>query len=204
MKIIKIVLTGILVVGFIMPGCLDDPGCDCSAISKFFDIEGINLGVGEQVGTDLSAAYQWQDFRGQIAYQTTYYGDLQQENQQNKFLTFSLIPTASACSCPPDGWKGSEEGIDSLIITTTYDYNAAFPAGSDLSNILELNFEGDNYELHQDFIVRNDIAIFEQQHIYRLLQAPSNDNTPFQLTVEVMLDNGEVYEATTEEIVLSL
>lgn len=204
MKILKVLLTAVLVVGFILPGCNDDPGCDCSFVKKYFNIEGINLGVGEQIGVDASAGYQWQDFRGQIAYQTSFYGDLQSEESERIFYGLSLIPTASACSCAPDGYKGSEEGIDSLTITTVYDYNASFPAGSDLAAITEVNFLGDNFEMLQDFLIRNKDAVFEQQHIYRFLQAPDSNNTPFQAKIRMVLNNGEIYEATTEQIMMTL
>lgn len=204
MKIFKLLLTGILAVGFILPGCNNDSGCDCSFVKKFFNIEGINTAVGEQFGTDASDAFQWEDFRGQIGYTTEYYGDLNEAKEEKTFYTFSLIPSASACSCAPDGWKGSEEGIDSLVITTTHDYNASFAAGSDITSILELNYLGENYEHYQDFMIRNDELIFEQQHIYRLLQAPDANDIPFQLTIRLVLDNGEVYENTTDEIILSL
>jgi hypothetical protein len=203
MNILKVLLTAVLVVGFILPGCNDD-GCDCRGTKKYFDIESISAGVGEQSGVDGSAAHQWQDFRGQIAYQTSFYGDLQLENSKSFFNDFSLIPTASACSCPPDGYRGGEEGIDSLIITTVYNYNANFLAGTNLAAITEVSFEGDNFEMVQEFLIRNRDAIFEQQHIYRFLQAPDVSNIPFQLKLRMVLNNGEVHEATTEEIVMSL
>ncbi|NJN77209.1 MAG: hypothetical protein HC803_01845 [Saprospiraceae bacterium] len=204
MKILKVLLTAILVVGFIMPGCNNDSGCDCSGIKKYFNIEGLDVATGEQVGVDASAGIQWQDFRGKIAYEKTYYGDLQLNNFENKFYGLSLIPTASACSCAPDGYKGGEEGIDSLTITTIYDYNVNFPAGTNLAAITEVSFEGDNYEMLQEFLVRNKDAVFEQQHIYRFLQAPDADNTPFQVKIRMVLNNGEIHEATTEEIVMTL
>jgi hypothetical protein len=56
----------------------------------------------------------------------------------------------------------------------------------------------------QEFLIRNRDAIFEQQHIYRFLQAPDVSNIPFQLKLRMVLNNGEVHEATTEEIVMSL
>jgi hypothetical protein len=85
---------------------------------------------------------------------------LELNNLTKIYYDFSLIPTASAYSCLPDGYKGSEEGIDSLIIPTLYDYNLNFPADSDLATITEVNVAGGNFKLLQDYLVRNDDAIF--------------------------------------------
>lgn len=203
MKILKILLTSVLVVGFIIPGCNSDLGCDCSSVKKFFDIQGITSSFEYQNGT-ISDTYQWQDLVGKIIYDTEYYGDLNLDNEKPLY-GFSLIPTASACSCPPDGWSGSEEGLDSVIITTIHDYNATYPAGSEINAITEYyTFETGDYEVYEDFASRNTQAVFEQLHIYKLTQAPATTGTPFQLNIRLLLDNGEEYNVTTQEVTLNL
>ncbi|MGB1121702.1 MAG: hypothetical protein ACPG3Z_06880, partial [Saprospiraceae bacterium] len=124
MKVLRLVLTSVLVIGFILPGCNLGGSCDCSDVKRYFEVVGLN---SELIQANV-ASVQWQDFQGQMELIATYYGDLNIGNQQNKFYTFSLIPTAAACSCLPDGYDGSEVGIDSLSFITTYDYNANYPA----------------------------------------------------------------------------
>ncbi|MFT6149742.1 MAG: hypothetical protein ACJAUH_002436 [Saprospiraceae bacterium] len=43
------------------------------------------------------------------------------------------------------------------------------------------------------------MQFFEQQYIYHLLQAPENNNTPFQAVIRIVLDNGEVYSRNRHE-----
>ncbi|MFT6149740.1 MAG: hypothetical protein ACJAUH_002434 [Saprospiraceae bacterium] len=43
MKILKILLTVVLIIGFIMPGCNDDLECNRGMISKYFDMSVFKL-----------------------------------------------------------------------------------------------------------------------------------------------------------------
>lgn len=199
MKIFKLLLTAVLVVGFIMPGC-DSINCNCGDTKPYFDIEGFDASL---IQANV-ASLQWEEFRGTMNYITTYYGDLNMEQKENEFYTFSLISSALACSCLPNGYDGSEVGIDSLTFTTTYDYNANFPAGSDISDILEFRPWDRDYMTYAEFMVENDLSVIREQEDFRLTEAPDMTDTPLQLTIRLVLDNGEIYELTTEGINLTL
>lgn len=202
MRVLKFLLTSVLVVGFIIPGCNPDLGCDCSGVLKYFDIQGVTTSFEYANGTS-SDTYQWEDIVGKIIYDTEYYGAIEQE--EKPLYGFSLIPTASACSCAPDGWSGSEEGLGTLTITTVNDYNANYPAGSEINAITQYYvFETGDYEVYEDFVSRNTQAIFEQLHNFKLTEAPAVSGTPFQLNIKLTLDNGEEYDVTTQEVTLNL
>lgn len=200
MRILKIVLTVTFAIGFIIPGCNVDLGCDCNEVLKYFDIKDFKAEFEFQNG---GSSNSWQNLVGEIIYDTEYYGAAEQN--EKKLYGLSFIPTASACSCPPDGWSGSEEGLDSLIITTINDYNASYPAGSNISDITEFyDYETGGYESFQSFVSRNTQAIFEQVHYFKLKEAPATTSTPFQLNIRITLDNGEAYNVTTQEITVNL
>ena len=200
MRILRIFLTVTLAIGFIIPGCNMDLGCDCSEVLKYFDIKDFKAEFEFQNG---GSSNNWQDLVGEIIYETEYYGAIEQE--EKKLYGLSFIPTASACSCPPDGWSGSEEGLDSLIITTVNDYNANYPAGSNISGITEFyTYETGAYESFQEFISRNEQAIFEQVHYFKLKESPAITGTPFKLNIRMVLNNGEEYDVTTQEITVNL
>ncbi|MFK7950885.1 MAG: hypothetical protein AB8G11_25115 [Saprospiraceae bacterium] len=198
MNSLKILLTSVLVIGFIIPGC--DPGknCDCGDVKPYFEVLGL---TAELIQANV-ASVQWQDFQGNMDLISTYYGDLNVE--EDKFFTFSLIPTAAACSCLPNGYEGSEVGIETLSFITTYDYNVDYPAGSDIAEILEFSNWGSEYKSYQDYTTENeDIILFEMQN-FRLKQAPDTNNTPLQLTIRLVLDDGQNFEFMTEGINLML
>lgn len=199
MKIFKLLLTSVLVVGFILPGC-DSINCDCSGVKRYFEVFGLKT---ELIQANV-ASVQWQDFQGRMELIATYYGDLNISNKENKFYTFSLIPTAAACSCLPDGYDGSEVGIDSLSFTLTYDYNTNYPAGSDISEILEFSDWGQEFQSYEDYITKNDEKIEFEFQKFRLKEAPDMTNTPLQLTINLILDDGKAFEFTTEGINLTL
>ena len=169
-------------------------------MKQYFDVVGLNT---ELIQANVASVY-WEDFRGDMDLISTYYGDLNREKDAKKFYTFSLIPTASACSCLPNGHNGSEVGIDSLTFTTTYDYNADYPAGADISDILEFSNYGSTYQSYEAFIAANDETILFERQSFHLKEAPEVTNTPLQLTINLTLDNGELYEFTTEGINLTL
>lgn len=200
MKILKLLLTSVLVIGFILPGCNDDIDCDCSFVKPYFEVVGLNT----ELIQSNAAPVQWQDFQGRMEFIATYYGDLNIEKAEKIFYTFSLIPTASACSCLPDGYAGAEVGIDSLSFTTTYDYNSNYPAGSDISEILEFSDWGSEFKSYQDYRTQNDEFLQFEMQTFRLKQAPDVNNTTLQLTIRVVLDDGKEFEFMTEEINLTL
>lgn len=199
MKVLKLLLTSVLVVGFILPGC-DSIDCDCGDVKRYFEVLGLNSELIQANATSV----QWQDFQGRMDLLATYYGDLNIENKENRFFTFSLIPTAAACSCLPNGYDGSEVGIDSLSFTTTYDYNANYAAGSDIAEILEFSNWGSEFQSYQDYMTKNDEFIELEWQQFRLKQAPDVNNTPLQLTINLILDDGSSFEFMTEGINLTL
>lgn len=198
MKFFKLLLTFILIIGFVLPGCNTD-SCEQK---PFFEVLGITV---EMVQANLTSV-QWQDFEGEIDYIATYYGNLNIEKIERKFYSFSLIPSALAEDpiCLPDGFNGSEVGIDSLIMVTTYDYNTNYPAGSDVSSIMEFSNLNNEYQSYEAFLIENSSGIPSENQSFRLKEAPEFNNTPLQLSVRLVLENGNSFEWRTVGLNLTL
>ncbi len=97
---------------------------------------------------------------------------------------------------PPGSSGAKEETFTNIAIKTLNDFDAAHPAGSDISEFYTINptFEGNNRPLGQFLTEQTGVTVqFESYELF-LQQSPENSGT-FQTEITVTLSNGEVYTA---------
>ncbi|MFK7905562.1 MAG: hypothetical protein AB8B69_10575 [Chitinophagales bacterium] len=192
--------------GFGAPSC--EPPCECALVEgEFFDIREVTLanwkldnisgGVsanlleeGESVNSD---AYQlWANF------EVDYVG-LQLPPENN--FSFSLIPSAYACSCIENGEQGGKETLQDLQIITKNDFDADHPANSSLNDLMVINFGQDEENL-VDYLERAVREPFMFPSFFLTLKQGPSVPSNFEVTVAMTLDNGEFYEVDSEVVVM--
>ncbi|HEX8656569.1 MAG TPA: hypothetical protein VF690_03505 [Hymenobacter sp.] len=107
-----------------------------------------------------------------------------------------LISAAYACDPVPAGSLGSAERMDSLSITSLYDYDALHPAGTPLANVLEIVGKS-------QFPVpsrQNPVEPFRFAEL-SLKQPPATEG-PQKFRIYYRQTNGEIYTAETVAVTL--
>lgn len=196
-------LTLFLAAGFSMPNCVD---CDCSKLTlPYFDIKGVQL---------LLFKARECCSKSLVPYTAVEAEDLQQITlfYEAEFLTrlggspseckhWSWMPSLWACSCEDPGYKGAKlEMLDTLVVTTLYDYDANHPAGSALNDLLRINDHTGHTPLDV-FLAKPQTLIPSQWNQLSLVNAAQVRDT-FQVHVTLKLSNQETYQATSVPIIL--
>lgn len=208
MKDLKIiVLTFFFVIGVTAIGCVRDSchGVDFTQ-SQHFDIQGITATGfadfinSEELLPDDTIAFNDLDF-----FFIDYLVDYHAFSPVKRNWSFSLIPTAYACSIIP-GTKGSkEESFVSFSITTVNDFDSAHLANSSIIDLFDYhggfwNPRDESIPLSQ-FLDEQTGEIQVEDMFLKLKKAPEL-NQEFQLKVKMELSTGEVYEADSPSIII--
>ena len=206
MKSAKITgLTLFLFIGFIVPSCdkVDDDGfdCDCSQY-QYFDIRGLkdfsyrqDSLLREEILPFDTVSFA--EFSGGaiLSYFVEYHAFAEPKYEPS----FSLIPTANACSCI-GGYGGSKtEKFKSFTITTINDFDNEHPANSNINDLLITNDQEGNYIPFDEFLNNQTGFIMQEWRVIKLKKAPVL-NPEFNFKVRLELSTGEVYEKTAYPI----
>lgn len=193
----------VLLIGVGIPSCL--PPCECPIIQgEFFDIQGGELGnwKGENHSfwvLEKGETVSVEEFRLIVQFEVDYFG---QQLSPSKGIDFSLIPSAYACTCAENGLKGSEEILENLRVITKNNFDENHPANSSLNDLILIQMPGDEEVSLEEYLTReNRSPVYYQNFWLSLKQAPSLPSD-FEVSVEMTLDNGEVYQMDSEMIVL--
>ncbi|NVO86074.1 hypothetical protein [Hymenobacter terrestris] len=180
----------LLVLSIPLPACEDQCGSD---VPRFFDVQNIQW-QAERVSTSGLSGPVLRDgetvgrasLRLKFAVVVQYYS-----------LQKATAGQAFACSPAPAGYQGTSERVDSLVVLSRYDYDAAHPAGRSLNDLLDLN---EALSLQDVQITPRNIARPDGQPVQeialRLKQAPTA-SAKQQFFVRYRQTNGEVYSAET-------
>ncbi|GAB2958081.1 hypothetical protein GCM10027048_26180 [Hymenobacter coalescens] len=165
-------LSGI-VVG--LPACdlLTGEKCGRGDALPYFDVEGTDLvatSAGRVVGAGESV--RTADLRLLFTLQKRFYASA------------GLVPAAVACSPAEPGYKGTTEALDSLTVTSRYDYDAQHPAGTPLNDLLLTSPVGGTRLAN---LPLNDWSL-------QLAHGPAQPSTQ-HFVWRLRLRNGEVYTA---------
>ncbi len=214
MKIIKsFSLTLFLIIGFIMPSCDKDnvpeiPPCDdVGPLKHFYDVFYMtvsnlsDLGRRTEVPPNDTIAFDELD-----AVFIDYIVNYSTSIQPKRDWSFSLMPTAYACTYVP-GTKGSKtETLVDFSISTLNDFDDDHLANSSIIDLFD--YYGGSFRALDEFIP---LTQFLEEQIENLLQeedmfiklkkAPEMDQE-FKIKVVMELSKGEVYEFETEPIVI--
>lgn len=197
----RLVLTIVLASGvlFAFESCVFN--CNCPDVEgEFFDVQGISLRNYSQASTTCcDAPVNWEDYVFSMDLEVSFYGETEKQ-QQPYFKALELMPSAKAltqCDCLEEGWNGSEEKIEEIVITTVNDFNDTYKANDTINDIVNIH----NRSL-ADYLAEKQYALegsYMQWFPFQLNEAPTA--TSFQVNVTLKLDNGETYTAMNEEII---
>lgn len=121
-----------------------------------------------------------------------------------KKRSFFIAPTlATSCDC--DKWEYAEESVQHIKITTIYDFNDSYMAGSDITDLFRI-FSG-GYFLINEYLTRfsfsQTILNVDKEHTRSLLLITPPENTgPHQFEIEVTLSDGRILQAQTIPVIL--
>ena len=194
------VLVFALVVGLPLQMCSPENGddCNCGPITgRYFDINGMELNNYKTVGTNsvslmvADEAVQYDDYAGLLVdYSVDYISQ-----SRSKWPSFSLIPSAYACSCVSDGDRGSKnEKLANLTVITLNDFDDDHLANDTINDLIVVKgfyYEGDQYL--EDYLVSDTINIQ-----FPGIQLLVDKN--YKVKVIVELSTGEVYQKVSESI----
>ncbi len=121
-------------------------------------------------------------------------------NPPNMFSGFTFIPTAIACSPKDPRW---EEEIADIQVISNNDFNASFPAGSTINNIIQV--QPNNTQVSFSSIALSEFISKQPKandQIILMLKQPPSVSSEQSFTVIYKLTNGEQYERTTLNVVI--
>jgi hypothetical protein len=175
----------------VLPACDLFSGRDKCGSGKpepYFDVQGMQLVAYQQNNNVLISAnsvVNLNELRFRLYADVRYYS-------QTKTRSTGFLPAAMACSPIDPGYKGSTERIDSLTITSRFDYDAQHPAGTALNDVLAVNYTPTSL---REYLLNNEGK--PEQHIYLTLgKAPTRAGS-HQFVLRYRQTNGEIYTAET-------
>ncbi|MEM8966499.1 MAG: hypothetical protein AAGE93_08770, partial [Bacteroidota bacterium] len=125
-------------------------------------------------------------------------------------INIPFITSAYAYSPCESGFRGSEEGLDTLYVITVEDYDTVHSAGDTLNDMITMegqisyrSFEDDNYVGDislQRYVSENRQIIEEYVTQIRLNQEPLHKQKSHSFKIAYHLGNGEQYVAQTNEV----
>ncbi|MEQ8472447.1 MAG: hypothetical protein RIC35_14735 [Marinoscillum sp.] len=183
----KLVLTITLFTGIF--GCGTCPEYD----GFYFDINGLVIfnmekrSPNARFGVDEGTNLEFKNHSFTISYTANYYS-------LNEINNIGLISSALATSCSYSGEGGSQEYLDTLVVTTNFDIDEQHLKGESINDIILYNGKVLN-----SFLATDSIEIPHQTFSLELTQKPELDNS-LSINILVKLLNGEEYTATSERV----
>lgn len=191
-----------LMVGLI--ACRKLIGGDCSGtenIKPFFDITGIKTNTYKHSPGAITAdsltnmeEVSAGNFLILVEHQVFFYS--QRKNNPGG------LGDLMACSPLSNGYAGTKEKFDSIVITSKYDYNNSLPAGSNLISLFEYHYL---YNTALNFPMSSFPGSLKQpieMYYFMRLKSTPPLNALQQFTVKYFLSNGEQYSSTTKEVLI--
>jgi len=114
--------------------------------------------------------------------------------QNNSVLNNGVLMACERSPCPMNGYKGSQVGLDTILVIAKNDYDFYLSAGDTINRICRVG-----YRPLWQYIQEDDTAITEGLSI-KLATRPMYNPQAFK--VIYTLDDGRSFEAETEEVYL--
>lgn len=118
---------------------------------------------------------------------------------------FSLIQSAYACSPPP---LSTDEKIDSIFITSTTDFDANHPAGTDLADLFDIvisSYFMDTYQEKFDLVEFLETSPAVPNDMTLILKGQPDVTANFEFNVKYYqdgVDDNDFFEHTTDAVVI--
>ena len=179
-------------------GCeLTDDGGECPEALPFFDINGLEISnrnfetacCGNVISNNERIAFEHYSISG-------YYDFTLHANHSPKGGFFSR---SYALSCIAGGHEGSKETISEFVVTTNFDFNESFLAGDTINDLVTFNDFFTERTLIE-YLADEERTILSPQFVLRLIEKPTATDTA-SFNVNIVLDNGENYSETTQNVI---
>ncbi|AFL81241.1 hypothetical protein Aeqsu_1762 [Aequorivita sublithincola DSM 14238] len=202
------VLVFVLVIGLPLQMCspIDDDDCNCGVVTgKYFDINGMELKNYKKVGENSvnlmipNEAVSYEKYAGlTVEYSVDYISQ-----SRPKRPSFSLIPSAYACSCIGNGDYGSKfEKLSNITVITLNDFDETHKANDTINDlILAKGFYNQEDEYLQNYLI-NDTTNIQLPAIKLLVDRKPTLDENYKVKVIVELSTGEIYQNVSESIII--
>lgn len=199
------VLVFALMIGLPLQMCSPhDDDCNCNPITgAYFDINGMVVNNYKWVGTNsvslmvADEVVQYDDYAGLgVEYSVDYIAQ-----RRSKWPSFSLVPSAYACSCLSNGYKGSKnEKLSNITVITLNDFDEDHLANDTINDLILVRdyFSQEDYYLG-DYLLNDTINIQIPVIQLKVDKKPALDEN-YKVKVVVELSTGEVYQKVSESI----
>lgn len=201
------ILVFALVVGLPLQMCSPEGNggdCNCGPVTgRYFDINGMELNNYKTVGTNSVSlmvedeVVQYADYAGlAVEYSVDYISQ-----SRSKWPSFSLIPSAYACSCVFDGELGSKnEKLSNLTVITLNDFDEDHLANDTINDLIVVKgFYNQADQYLEDYLV-NDTINIQIPGIQLNIDKKPTLNENYKVKVIVELSTGEVYQKESASI----
>ena len=208
-KLKTIILTVLLTTGLIMPGCRNVTSCDGVVFQNYFDIFGITTfnfteynGFGE--GTEIAPA-DTITFDQLDRIYVDFLVDYVVLAPSKQDWSFSLIPSANACSYIPGSRGSKEEALVNFSIITLNDFDDDHLANSNMNDLFD--YHGSYMEVLAipvslpQFLSSQTGNIEQEDMVLRLRKAPFL-NPELKLKLVMELSTGETFEEEIDPIII--
>lgn len=201
-RIITVGITLILVIGFTMPSCEPKDSCHGVVFRNYFEVENIEVksftdySENESIALNDSVTFEEIDVI-HVDYIVNYIAS----NQPKRDWSFSLMPSALACSFIPGSSGSKTERLTKFSIITLNDFDDDHPANSNINELFD--YEGYYWDTLDDsipltqFISEQTENLKEEDMFLKLKKAPEI-NKEFRLKVVMELSTGAIHEFETE------
>lgn len=175
-------------------GC--NPLCECEPTLPHFDVQGIeanHLYVNYTTNNEIEVS-RYIGLHVDLKMRFIAFDKIDCKHS----TSFSLVPSAMACSCPTNGWAGTKnENYEQIEILTLNHFDSIYLPGDTISELFlfdkrpltSIKPEGFGSVQYQGFDLQ-------------LNRMPKIDST-LKFAVYLKLSNGETYQDTTEAITLA-
>jgi hypothetical protein len=179
----------------------------CPRTSPYFAIHGLGIsnltftaqGTYPYRFAATSESIKYDSFFMKVSFAKTYYSKL--NSSAGQYMLHAL-------SCKSSGYLGSQVGIDTLYVVSVHDYNNHYFQNDTLNDIVLTNYttytveDFNNFFPLEKYIQENKGGILRDELEFKITEPPSVDNV-FRFKLILILNNGERFEATSEDIRLT-
>jgi len=181
----------IVLIGTFVLQILHSCGTCADDIAKslpYYDVTGYQYKSTAREGVSIP----YDEFSMVISASTDFYA--------SKRLGSFLSNNAFACDPPPDGHRGTKELLDSLVITSYYDYDENHPAGVKLNDVFDISL-GDRSKFRlNDYLNQENLQA--PTYITLMLNSRPNASDFTKFKMVFYLSSGETH--STESVKLTI
>ena len=205
MKTRSVILSLFLAIGFTFQNCNPfEVDCNCKPITKpYFDIQGIELIQYKKRGeccADKLANQEEVFLSDYSGLSINFKAENIALNESLKAIrVFSLMSSASACSCFYDGELGSKnERLKSLNLITLNNFDKNHLANDTINDLFNVNLFGNRIDLNK--YLSQDTSLIKYNSILVELKKAPDLNEEFKVKVVMGLSTSETYESVSYPI----